>query len=159
VLSPAHGVDWPVSTRCWCHFTKSDDCDNERFLRDFLGEGGTSSASSIRCVTARKSHPGPKKAPEHGSIHSNFAAMFLRMGSLVFVPPETGIPCSGTYSWRPSIHPGLFRARVNGPFSWSLHALLAIRRGWSHSGKRCAPRVPWRRPPSRGPSGLPLYLS
>jgi len=156
VLSPEHGVDWPVIDEVGAATSSPTTAIDESFAgfpsEDDLFEPPVRSG----VLTAEKVILGRRSAVSMDASTAIPAATFFRM--LARLVPTSGgrsIPWDAV-PWRPRIHLRLFVHRVNG-LSPGLYALARDPEKVEPLRQAMRRDFEWRRPPSC-PHGLPLYL-
>ena len=156
VLSPKHGIDWPVIDEVARATTNSGIAADEEFS-DFPSEEELF-AEPIRsgAFTAEKVILGRRSAVSMDGATAISAATFFRMMARL-MPTQNGqsIPWDAL-PWRPRIHLGLFVHRVND-LSPGLYMLARDPKKVGTLKQVMRPEFQWLRPPSC-PQGLPLFL-
>ena len=156
ILSPDHGVEWPVidevargtSNPGTAFEDDFSSCPSEGELFESPVRSGSFSAE--RVILGRRS------AVSMDASTAISAATFFRMlGRLVPTRGERQVPWDAI-PWRPRIHVGLFVHRVNG-LAPGLYALARDPAKLDALRKIMRPDFLWHRPPSC-PPGLSLYL-
>jgi len=156
VLSPEHGVDWPVIDEvaaATTNPTTSIDEDFSKFPSEAeLFEPPVRSGAS----TAEKIILGRRSAVRMDASTTISAATFFRMLARL-VPTRDGrsLPWDAI-PWRPRIHLGIFVHRVDN-LAPGLYALARDPEKVEPLRQAMRREFLWRRPPSC-PRGLPLYL-
>ncbi len=156
VLSPDHGVEWPVIDEV-ARATANPGIAFEDDLSGFPSEGDLFE-SPVRSgsFTAEKVILGRRSAVSMDASTAISAATFFRMlGRLIPTRGRTQMPWDAI-PWRPRIHLGLFVHRVNG-LAPGLYALARDAAKRDALREIMRPEFLWQRPPSC-PSGLSLYL-
>jgi SagB-type dehydrogenase family enzyme len=156
VLSPDHGVDWPVVDQVAAATTNPWTAFNEEFSR-FPSEEelfGVPVRSGL--FTAEKVILGRRSAVSMDASTAVPAATFFQMLARL-VPTRDGrsMPWDAL-PWCPGIHLGLFVHRVKG-LPPGLYALARDPEKVEKLRQAMQPEFLWLRPPSC-PQGLPLYL-
>jgi SagB-type dehydrogenase family enzyme len=162
VLSPEHGVDWPVIDQVAAATTNPMATSNSGIAADEEFPGFPSEeelfATSVRsgAFSAEKVILGRRSAVSMDGSTAIPAATFLRMMARL-VPTRDGrsVPWDAL-PWRPRIHLGLFVHRVNG-LPPGLYMLARDPEKVETLRKAMRPEFLWQRPPSC-PRGLPLFL-
>ena len=156
VLSPEHGVDWPVIDQVAVATTNSRIAADEEFSRfpseeDLFGAPVRSGA-----FTAEKVILGRRSAVSMDASTAIPAATFFRMLARL-VPTRDGrsMPWDAL-PWRPRIHLGVFVHRVND-LPPGLYVLARDPEKVEKLRQAMRREFMWLRPPSC-PHGLPLYL-
>jgi len=156
VLSPEHGVDWPVIDQVAVATTNPRIAADEEFSRfpsekELFGAPVRSGA-----FTAEKVILGRRSAVSMDASTAIPAATFFRMLARL-VPTRDGrsMPWDAL-PWRPRIHLGLFVHRVND-LPPGLYALARDPEKVETLRQAMRREFLWLRPPSC-PYGLPLYL-
>jgi len=156
VLSPDHGVEWPVIDEV-ARATSNPGIAFEGDLSGYPSEGDLFE-SPVRSgsFTAEKVILGRRSAVSMDASTAISAATFFRMlGRLIPTRGRTQMPWDAI-PWRPRIHLGLFVHRVNG-LAPGLYALARDAAKLDALREIMRPEFLWQRPPSC-PSGLSLYL-
>ena len=156
VLSPDHGVEWPVIDEV-ARATSNPGIAFEGELSGYPSEGDLFE-SPVRSgsFTAEKVILGRRSAVSMDASTAISAATFFRMlGRLIPTRGRTQMPWDAI-PWRPRIHLGLFVHRVNG-LAPGLYALARDAAKLDALREIMRPEFLWQRPPSC-PSGLSLYL-
>jgi len=156
VLSPDHGVEWPVIDEV-ARATSNPGIAFEDDLSGYPSEGDLFE-SPVRSgsFTAEKVILGRRSAVSMDASTAISAATFFRMlGRLIPTRGRTQMPWDAI-PWRPRIHLGLFVHRVNG-LAPGLYALARDAAKLDALREIMRPEFLWQRPPSC-PSGLSLYL-
>ena len=122
VLSPEHGVDWPVIDQVAAATTNPQDCGRRRVLQVPFGGRALRGASSVRSLHCGKSHPGAQKRGEHGRVHSDSCGDLLPDVGSSRTHPRRPIYAVGRPTLAPTHPPGPLRAPRERPASWSLRA-------------------------------------
>jgi SagB-type dehydrogenase family enzyme len=156
VLSPEHGVDWPVIDQVAVATTNPRKAVDEEFSR-FPSEEelfGVPVRSGV--FTAERVILGRRSAVSMDASTAIPAATFFQMLARL-VPTRDGrsMPWDAL-PWRPRIHLGLFVHRVNG-LPPGLYTLARDPEKVEKLRQAMRPEFLWLRPPSC-PEGLPLYL-
>jgi SagB-type dehydrogenase family enzyme len=156
VLSPDHGVEWPVIDEV----ARATSNPGIGFVDDSSGypSEGELFESPVRSgsFTAEKVILGRRSAVSMDASTAIPAATFFRMlGRLIPTRGRTQMPWDAI-PWRPRIHLGLFVHRVNG-LAPGLYALARDAAKLDALREIMRPEFLWQRPPSC-PSGLSLYL-
>jgi SagB-type dehydrogenase family enzyme len=156
VLSPDHGVEWPVIDEVAAATTHSRTEVHEEFSR-FPSEEelfGVLVRSGV--FTAEKVILGRRSAVSMDASTAIPAATFFQMLARL-VPTRDGrsMPWDALL-WRPRIHLGLFVHRVRG-LAPGLYTLARDPENVEKLRQAMPPEFLWLRPPSC-PEGLPLYL-
>jgi len=156
VLSPEHGVDWPVIDQVAVATTNPGIAFDEEFS-SFPSEEelfGVPVRSSV--FTAERVILGRRSAVSMDTSTAIPAATFFQMLARL-VPTRDGrsMPWDAV-PWRPRIHLGLFVHRVNG-LPPGLYALCRDPEKSEKLRQAMRPEFLWLRPPSC-PQALPLYL-
>jgi SagB-type dehydrogenase family enzyme len=156
VLSPDHGVDWPVVDEV----AAATSNPGTAFEDDFSGfpsetelfESPVRSGSfaAERVILRRRS-----AVSMDGSTAISAATFFRMLGRLVPTRGERQVPWDAI-PWRPRIHLGLFVHRVNG-LAPGLYSLVRDAAKLDALREIMHPDFLWQRPPSC-PRGLSLYL-
>ncbi|MGB6686710.1 MAG: nitroreductase family protein [Terracidiphilus sp.] len=162
VLSPEHGVDWPVidqvavATTNQGNHTNPRIAANEEFSRFPSEEELFGAPVRSGTFTAEKVILGRRSAVSMDGATAIPAATFFRMLARL-VPTRDGrsIPWDAL-AWRPRIHLGLFVHRVNG-LKPGLYVLARDPEKVETLRQAMRPEFVWLRPPSC-PHGLQLYL-
>src|ERR1017187_5951743 len=152
VLSPEHGVDWPVIDQVAAATTHLRTAADEEFSRFPSEEELFGAPVRSGAFTAEKVILGRRSAVSMDASTAIPAATFFRMlARLVPTQDRRSVPW-GAIPWRPRIHLGLFVHRVSGlspglyVLARDLEKLEALRQAMGH-GCRCDP-------PSSCPRGL-----
>jgi nitroreductase len=156
VLSPDHGVEWPVIEEV-ARATSNPGIAFEEDLSGYPSEGDLFD-SPIRSgsFTAEKVILGRRSAVSMDASTAISAATFFRMlGRLIPTRGRTQMPWDAI-PWRPCIHLGLFVHRVNG-LAPGLYVLARDAAKLDALREAMRPEFLWQRPPSC-PTGLSLYL-
>jgi SagB-type dehydrogenase family enzyme len=156
VLSPDHGVEWPVIDEV-ARATSNPGTGFEDDLSGYPSEGELFE-SPVRSgsFTAEKVILGRRSAVSMDASTAISAATFFRMlGRLIPTRGRTQMPWDAI-PWRPHIHLGLFVHRVNG-LAPGLYALARDAAKLNALREIMRPEFLWQRPPSC-PTGLSLYL-
>ena len=156
VLSPHHGVEWPVIDEV----ARATSNPGTAFDDDFSAcpSEGDLFESPVRSgsFTAERVILGRRSAVSMDASTAISAATFFRMlGRLVPTRGERQMPWDAI-PWRPRIHLGLFVHRVNG-LAPGLYALARDAAKLDALREIMRPDFLWQRPPSC-PRGLSLYL-
>jgi len=156
VLSPEHGVEWPVINQVAVATTNPRIAVDEEFSR-FPSEEelfGVPVRSGV--FTAERVILGRRSAVSMDASTAIPAATFFKMLARL-VPTRDGrsMPWD-SLPWRPRIHLGLFVHRVNGLPS-GLYALCRDPEKFGKLRQAMRPEFVWLRPRSC-PQGLPLYF-
>ncbi|MGZ6140323.1 MAG: SagB/ThcOx family dehydrogenase, partial [Myxococcaceae bacterium] len=156
VLSPVHGVEWPVIDEV----ARATANPGTAFEDDFSGcpSEGEVFESPVRSgsFTAERVILGRRSAVSMDASTAISAATFFRMlGRLVPTRAGTQMPWDAI-PWRPRIHLGLFVHRVTG-LSPGLYALARDAAKVEALRAAMRPDFLWQRP-TGCPGGLPLYL-
>ena len=156
VLSPHHGVEWPVIDEV----ARATSNSGTAFEDDFSAcpSEGDLFESPVRSgsFTAERVILGRRSAVSMDASTAISAATFFRMlGRLVPMRGERQMPWDAI-PWRPRIHLGLFVHRVTG-LAPGLYALARDAAKVDALREIMRPDFLWQRPPSC-PRGLPLYL-
>jgi SagB-type dehydrogenase family enzyme len=156
VLSPEHGVDWPVIDQVAVATTNLRIAVDEGFSR-FPSEEelfGVPVRSGV--FTAERVILGRRSAVSMDAATAIPAATFFQMlARLVPTRDDRSMPWDAL-PWRPRIHLGLFVHRVNG-LPPGLYALCRDPEKVEKLRHAMRPEFAWLRPASC-PLGLPLYL-
>jgi len=156
VLSPEHGVDWPVIDEVAAATTNPTTAIDEDFST--LPSEGELFEPPVRsgAFTAERVILGRRSAVSMDASTAISAATFFRMLARL-VPTRDGrsLPWDAI-PWRPRIHLGLFVHRVDD-ISPGLYALVRDPEKVEPLRQATGREFLWRRPPSC-PRGLPLYL-
>jgi SagB-type dehydrogenase family enzyme len=156
VLSPDHGVEWPVIDEV-ARATSNPGIAFEHDLSGYPSEGDLFE-SPVRSgsFTAERVILGRRSAVSMDASTAISAATFFRMlGRLIPTRGRTQMPWDAI-PWRPRIHLGLFVHRVNG-LAPGLYALARDPAKLDALREIMRPEFLWQRPPSC-PTGLSLYL-
>ena len=156
VLSPDHGVEWPVIDEV-ARATSNPGIAFEDDVSGYPSEGDLF-ASPVRSgsFTAEKVILGRRSAVSMDASTAISAATFFRMlGRLIPTRGRAQMPWDAI-PWRPRIHLGLFVHRVNG-LAPGLYALARDAAKLDALREIMRPEFLWQRPPSC-PPGLSLYL-
>jgi len=156
VLSPDHGVEWPVIDEV-ARATANPGIAFQDDLSGFPSEGDLFE-SPVRSgsFTAEKVILGRRSAVSMDASTAISAATFFRMlGRLIPTRGRTQMPWDAI-PWRPRIHLGLFVHRVNG-LAPGLYALARDAAKLDALREIMRPEFLWQRPDSC-PGGLSLYL-
>ena len=156
VLTPDHGVEWPVIEEVAAATTHPRTEVNEEFSGFPSEEGlfGVPVRSGV--FTAEKVILGRRSAVSMDAFTAIPAATFFQMLARL-VPTQDGrsVPWDALL-WRPRIHLGLFVHRVKG-LPPGLYTLARDPEKVKKLRQAMRPEFLWLRPPSC-PEGLPLYL-
>jgi SagB-type dehydrogenase family enzyme len=156
VLSPDHGVEWPVIDEVAAATTNSRTAVDEEFSRFPSEEELFGVPVRSGGFTAEKVILGRRSAVSMDASTAIPAATFFRMlARLVPTRDDRSMPWDAL-PWRPRIHLGLFVHRVKGLPS-GLYALARDPEKVEKLRQALRPEFLWLRPPSC-PRGLPLYL-
>ena len=156
VLSPKHGVNWPVIDEVARATTNSGNEADEVFS-GFPSEGELfTEPLRSGAFTAEQVILGRRSAVRMDGATAISAATFFRMMARL-MPTQNGqsMPWDAL-PWRPRIHLGLFVHRVNG-LSPGLYVLARDPKKVETLKQVMRPEFQWLRPPSC-PHGLPLFL-
>jgi SagB-type dehydrogenase family enzyme len=162
VLSPEHGVDWPVIDQVALATTNQGNPThpgtepNEEFFRFPSEEELFGTPVRSGALTAERVILGRRSAVSMDGATAIPAATFFQMLARL-VPTRDGrsIPWDAL-AWRPRIHLGLFVHRVNG-LAPGLYVLARDPEKVETLRQAMRPDFVWLRPPSC-PHGLQLYL-
>ena len=156
VLSPEHGVDWPVIDQVAVATTNPRIAADEEFSRFPSEEELFGAPVRSGAFTAEKVILGRRSAVSMDASTAIPAATFFRMLARL-VPTRDGrsMPWDAL-PWRPRIHLGLFVHRVND-LPPGLYVLARDPEKVEPLRQAMRREFLWRRPPSC-PRGLPLYL-
>ena len=156
VLSPKHGIDWPVIDEVARATTNSGIAVHEEFSGFPSEEELFAEPIRSGTFTAEKVILGRRSAVSMDGATAISAATFFRMMARL-MPTQNGqsIPWDAL-PWRPRIHLGLFVHRVND-LSPGLYMLARDPKKVETLKQVMRPEFQWRRPPSC-PQGLPLFL-
>ncbi|HUY93815.1 MAG TPA: SagB/ThcOx family dehydrogenase [Terracidiphilus sp.] len=156
VLSPKHGVDWPVIDEVARAATNSEIASDGEFTCFPSEEELFTEPIRSGAFTAEKVILGRRSAVSMDGATTIPAATFFRMMARL-VPTRNGqsMPWDAL-RWRPRIHLGLFVHRVNG-LSPGLYMLVRDPEKVETLKQAMRPEFRWLRPPSC-PQGLPLFL-
>jgi SagB-type dehydrogenase family enzyme len=156
VLSPEHGVDWPVIDQVAAATTNLKIVADEEFSKFPSEEELFGAPVRSGAFSAEKVILGRRSAVSMDGATAIPAATFFRMLARL-VPTRDGrsIPWD-SLPWRPRIHLGLFVHRVND-LTPGLYALARDPEKLETLQRTMRPEFLWLRPPSC-PHGLPLYL-
>ena len=156
VLSPDHGVDWPVIDQVAVATTNPRIAVEEDFSRFPSEEEIFGTPVRSGAFTAEKVILGRRSAVSMDASTAIPAAAFFRILARL-VPTRDGrsMPWDAL-PWRPRIHLGLFVHRVNG-LPPGLYVLARDPEKVETLRQAMRPEFLWLRPPSC-PYGLPLYL-
>lgn len=156
MLSPEHGIDWPVIEQVAAATTKSKIAVDEEFSK-FPSEDelfGTPARSGN--FSAEKVILGRRSAVSmDGSTAIPATTFFHMMARLVPTRDGRSIPWD-LLPWRPRIHLGLFVHRVSN-MPPGLYVLARDPEKVDTLRRSMRPEFLWQRPPSC-PHGLPLFL-
>ncbi len=156
VLSPKHGVDWPVIDEVARATTNSGIAADEEFSSFPSEEELFAEPIRSGALTAERVILGRRSAVRMDGVTAIPAATFFRMmGRLVPTRNGQSMPWAAL-RWRPRIHLGLFVHRVNG-LSPGLYVLARDPEKVEALKQAMRPEFQWLRPPSC-PQGLPLFL-
>jgi SagB-type dehydrogenase family enzyme len=156
VLSPEHGVDWPVIDQVAVATTNSRIAADEEFSsfpseEELFGAPVRSGAfSAEKVILGRRS-----AVSMDGSTAIPAATFFRMLARLVPTRDGRSMPWDAL-PWRPRIHLGLFVHRVND-LPPGLYVLARDPEKVETLRQVMRPEFLWLRPPAR-PHGLPLYL-
>ena len=157
ILSPEHGVEWPVIDEV-ARATRR--CQSASITEDFSKFPteeelfGTPVREGL--LTAEKAILGRRSAVAmDGSTAISQAAFFRMLARLIPAPDGRSMPWDAVH-WRPRIHLGLFVHRVDG-LPPGLYTLLRDPEKVEPLRQAMRCEFLWRRLPSC-PRGLPLYL-
>jgi SagB-type dehydrogenase family enzyme len=156
VLSPEHGVEWPVIDQVAVATMNSRIVTNEKFSS--FPSGAELFAAPVRSgsFSAEKVILGRRSAVSMDASTAISAATFFRMmARLVPTRDERTMPWD-VLPWRPRIHLGLFVHRVND-VPPGLYVLARDPEKVASLRQSMRPEFLWQRPPSC-PQGLPLLL-
>ena len=157
ILSPEHGVEWPVideverATRRCQSASITEDFSKFPTEEELFG-------TPVRegLLTAEKAILGRRSAVAmDGSTAISQAAFFRMLARLIPAPDGRSMPWDAVH-WRPRIHLGLFVHRVDG-LPPGLYTLLRDPEKVEPLRQAMRCEFLWRRLPSC-PRGLPLYL-
>jgi SagB-type dehydrogenase family enzyme len=156
VLSPDHGVEWPVIDEVAAATTNPRIVVDEEFSRFPSEEELFWVLVRSGVFTAEKVILGRRSAVSMDASTAISAATFFQMLARL-VPTRDGrsVPWDAL-PWRPRIHLGLFVHRVKG-LPPGLYALVRDPEKVEKLRQAMRPEFLWLRPPSC-PQGLPLYL-
>jgi SagB-type dehydrogenase family enzyme len=159
VLSPEHGVDWPVIDLMAQATTNASIAEREEFSSFPSEEELFGAPVRSGALTAEKVILGRRSAVSMDGSTAISAATFFRMLARL-VPTRDGrssrsVPWDAL-PWRPRIHLGLFVHRVND-LPPGLYLLARDLEKVESLRQAMRPDFLWLRPPSC-PHGLPLYL-
>jgi SagB-type dehydrogenase family enzyme len=156
VLSPDHGVEWPVIDEVAAATTHPRMAVDEEFSRFPSEEELFGALVRSGVYTAEKVILGRRSAVSMDASTAIPAATFFQMLARL-VPTRDGrsMPWDALL-WRPRIHLGLFVHRVKG-VPPGLYALARDPEKVEKLRQAMRPEFLWLRPPSC-PEGLPLYL-
>ena len=156
VLSPEHGVDWPVIDQVAVATTNPRIAADEEFSRFPSEEELFGAPVRSGAFTAEKVILGRRSAVSMDASTAIPAATFFRMLARL-VPTRDGrsMPWDAL-PWRPRIHLGLFVHRVND-LPPGLYVLARDPEKVETLRQAMRREFLWLRPPSC-PDGLPLYL-
>ena len=156
VLSPGHGVDWPVIDQVAVATTNPRIAADEEFSRFPSEEELFGAPVRSGAFTAEKVILGRRSAVSMDASTAIPAATFFRMLARL-VPTRDGrsMPWDAL-PWRPRIHLGLFVHRVND-LPPGLYVLARDPEKVETLRQAMRREFLWLRPPSC-PHGLPLYL-
>jgi SagB-type dehydrogenase family enzyme len=156
VLSPKHGIDWPVIDEVARATTNSGIAADEEFSGFPSEEELFAEPIRSGAFTAEKVILGRRSAVSMDGATAISAATFFRMMARL-MPTQNGrsIPWDAL-PWRPRIHLGLFVHRVND-LSPGLYMLARDPKKVGTLKQVMRPEFQWLRPPSC-PQGLPLFL-
>ena len=156
VLSPVHGVDWPVIDQVAVATTNSRIAADEEFSRFPSEEELFGAPVRSGAFSAEKVILGRRSAVSMDGSTAIPAATFFRMLARL-VPTRDGqsVPWDAL-PWRPRIHLGLFVHRVNDLHP-GLYVLARDPEKVETLRQAMRPEFLWQRPPSC-PHGLPLFL-
>jgi hypothetical protein len=156
VLSPEHGVDWPVIDQVAVATTNLRIAVDEEFSRFPSEEELFGVPVRAGVFTAERVILGRRSAVSMDACTAIPAVTFFQMLARL-VPTRDGrsMPWDAL-AWRPRIHLGLFVHRVNG-LPPGLYALCRDPEKVEKFRQAMLPEFMWLRPPSC-PPGLPLYL-
>ena len=156
VLSPEHGVDWPVIDQVAAAATNPRIAADEEFSRFPSEEELFGAPVRSGAFTAEKVILGRRSAVSMDASTAIPAATFFRMLARL-VPTRDGrsMPWDAL-PWRPRIHLGLFVHRVND-LPPGLYVLARDPEKVETLRQAMRREFLWLRPPSC-PHGLPLYL-
>jgi SagB-type dehydrogenase family enzyme len=156
VLSPEHGVDWPVIDDVALATSNATTAIDEKFS-GFPSEGElfeppvrSGSFTAERVILGRRS-----AVRMDASTAISRATFFRMLARLVPTRDGRSVPWDAI-AWRPRIHLGLFVHRVND-LSPGLYALARDPEKVEPLKQAMRHEFSWRRPPSCPPA-LPLYL-
>jgi len=156
VLSPKHGVDWPMIDQMAAATTNSEIAADEDFSGFPCEEELFTMPVRSGAFTAERVILGRRSAVSMDASTAIPATTFFRMMARL-VPTRDGrsIPWDAL-PWRPRIHLGIFVHRVNG-LPHGLYVLARDPEKLEPLRRAMRPDFLWLRPPSC-PHGLPLYL-
>jgi SagB-type dehydrogenase family enzyme len=156
VLSPKHGIDWPVIDEVARATTNSGTAADEEFSGFPSEEELFAEPIRSGAFTAEKVILGRRSAVSMDGATAISAATFFRMMARL-MPTQNGesIPWDAL-PWRPRIHLGLFVHRVND-LSPGLYMVARDPKKVETLKQVMRPEFQWLRPPSC-PQGLPLFL-
>src|ERR1022692_1256094 len=156
VLSPVHGVDWPVIDQVAAATTKSRIAADEEFSKFPSEEELFGTPVRSGAFTAEKVILGRRSAVSmDGSTAIPAATFFRMMARLVPTGDGRSIPWDAL-PWGPRIHLGLFVHRVTDLLP-GLYMLARDPEKVETLRQAMRSEFLWRRP-SSCPHGLPLYL-
>lgn len=156
ILSPEHGVDWPVIDQVAVATTNLSTAADADFSRSPSEEELFGAPVRSGAFTAEKVILGRRSAVSMDASTSIPAATFFRMlARLVPTRDRRSMPWD-VLPWRPRIHLGLFVHRVND-LPPGLYVLARDPEKVEKLRQAMRPEFLWLRPPSC-PHGLPLYL-
>jgi SagB-type dehydrogenase family enzyme len=156
VLSPDHGVEWPVIDEVAAATTHPKTLVDEEFSRFPSEEELFGATVRSGVFTAEKVILGRRSAVSMDAFTAIPAATFFRMLARL-VPTRDGRSAPwDVLPWRPRIHLGLFVHRMKG-LTPGLYALVRDPEKVEKLRQAMQPDFLWLRPPSC-PEGLPLYL-
>jgi len=156
VLSPEHGVDWPVIDQVAAATKYSRIAADEEFSRFPSEEELFGAPVRSGAFTAEKVILGRRSAVSMDGATAIPAATFFRMmARLVPTRDARSMPWDAL-PWRPRIHLGLFVHRVND-VPPGLYVLARDPEKIETLRQAMRPEFLWQRPPSC-PQGLPLFL-